>query len=127
MIELLNERIKKLREEENISQTELAKEIGIAKNTLCQYEKNRANPSLEIILQIADYFNVSVDYLLGRADDFGNIVVQSSATDSLSGEEREVVDTFRKIPDNIKGVALDTLHSFAQTEKRGKGISNKRT
>lgn len=126
MIELLNERIKKLREEENISQTELAKEIGIAKNTLCQYEKNKANPSLEIILQIADYFNVSVDYLLGRADDFGNIVVQSSATDSLTEEEREALDTFRAIPDNTKGVALTMLQALAPRRKE-KNASNKRT
>lgn len=60
--------IKQLREEKDISQKQLAKIINISPSTIGMYEQNRRVPSPEILKLIADYFNVSVDYLLGRDD-----------------------------------------------------------
>lgn len=62
----LGERLKKLRLQKGISQTELAKHFNIARSTLSQYESNIRTPSDEIKLKFAEYFNVSVDFLLGR-------------------------------------------------------------
>lgn len=64
----LGERLKALRIEKGISQTELAKYFNIAGSTLSQYESNQRTPSDEIKLKFAEYFNVSLDYLLGISD-----------------------------------------------------------
>lgn len=64
----LGERLKYLRLDKQISQTELAKQFNIARSTLSQYESNQRTPSDEIKLKIADYFNVSLDYLLGKTN-----------------------------------------------------------
>lgn len=64
------ERIAKLRTNRNLSQSEIAKRINVAKSTLAMYETNKREPSFEITQRIADFYNVTVDYLLtGRTDD----------------------------------------------------------
>lgn len=60
------ERLKKLRLERGVTQEELALSIGVTKSTICFYEKGLRTPNLENIIDLADYFEVSVDYLLGR-------------------------------------------------------------
>lgn len=59
-------RLKELREQRGISQTELANFLGVVRSTICQYEKGNRMPDSNILGKLADYFNVSVDYLLGR-------------------------------------------------------------
>lgn len=62
-------RIKQLREKKEVSQSELASNVGIARNTLSQYETGKRQPDYNTLLKFADYFGVSTDYLLGRTDD----------------------------------------------------------
>lgn len=61
--------IKELREAKNLTQRELAKILKVANSTLSQYESNIRIPSDDVKVQIADFFNVSIDYLLGRPFD----------------------------------------------------------
>ncbi len=58
--------LKKLRKERGISQKKLALDLEIAQSTVANYEKNNRFPKEDIILSLADYFKVSVDYLMGR-------------------------------------------------------------
>jgi len=60
----LGERIKQLRG--RLSQDELAKEVGLSKNTVYNYENGKRLPDADALIKLSDYFNVSVDYLLGR-------------------------------------------------------------
>jgi len=57
-----------LRKEKSISQTELAKQLGIHKNVLGRYERNEVKPTIEIARKIADILDVSLDYLTGKTD-----------------------------------------------------------
>lgn len=65
---LLGSRIARLREEKELSQLELAKMLNISNTTLSQYESGKRVPSDEIKKQMADFFDVSIDYLLGRTN-----------------------------------------------------------
>lgn len=65
---ILGKRIKKLRENKNLNQLEFSKILNISNTTLSQYEAGNRTPSDEIKEKVADYFNVSVDYLLGRTE-----------------------------------------------------------
>lgn len=62
-------RIKGLREERGINQTELCKILGIKQQTLSGYELSQREPDNDMLKKIADYFDVSTDYLLGRTND----------------------------------------------------------
>lgn len=65
---VLGKRIKKLREKKNLNQLEFSKILNISNTTLSQYEAGNRTPSDEIKEKVADYFGVSVDYLLGRTE-----------------------------------------------------------
>lgn len=58
--------LKNLREDNDLNQSVLASELGVAQNTYSQYENGIISISPEALVKLADYFDVSVDYLLGR-------------------------------------------------------------
>ena len=61
-------RLKKLRKERGISQLKLALDINTNQNTISRYETGEREPGITDLIKIADYFNVSLDYLLERTD-----------------------------------------------------------
>ncbi|WP_449240556.1 helix-turn-helix domain-containing protein [Desulfoscipio gibsoniae] len=63
-----SERIKLLREEKNLRQEDLGKILGVGKTTISQYENGVRKPDSDMLQKIANYFCVSVDYILGRTD-----------------------------------------------------------
>lgn len=66
---MLGERIKMLRQEvSGLTQSKLSLELGFGKSTIGMIESGKRNASQEAIEKIADYFNVSVDFLLGRTE-----------------------------------------------------------
>ena len=64
----LGKRIKSLREQKELSQLEFSKLLNISNSTLSQYEAGNRMPSDEIKKKIAQYFDVSLDYLMGVSD-----------------------------------------------------------
>lgn len=64
----LNENIKKLRVAKNLNQVEFAKLIGVTKQCVSNWENDNVIPSIEMLVKMADLFNVSTDYLLGRTE-----------------------------------------------------------
>lgn len=65
---MIGSRIKALRESRRMNQAELAKLLGVANTTISQYETEKRSVDDASKIKIAEYFNVSVDYLLGRWD-----------------------------------------------------------
>lgn len=66
---MLCDRIKELRQAKHISQVELANALDLSKQCISNWENNNILPSIEMLCRLADYFNVSTDYLLCREDD----------------------------------------------------------
>lgn len=58
------ERLKELREKNNLSQQQLAKEINISQSAIAKWELNKTQPTLTAIIKIANYFNCSTDDIL---------------------------------------------------------------
>lgn len=61
-------RLKQLRSEHKLTQDELGKKINVSKASISLYEKNQREPSKESLITLANFFNVSTDYLLGNSD-----------------------------------------------------------
>ena len=65
---IFSKRLKELRKNHMTTQEELAKYLGVGRPTIAGYETKGKQPSFEILDKIADFFNVSIDYLLGRSN-----------------------------------------------------------
>ena len=63
-----NERLRELRLKKNISLEKMAKDLGTTKATLSRYENGLRDPKTEVTKKFAEYFGVSVDYLIGNTD-----------------------------------------------------------
>lgn len=61
--------MKKLREEKGLMQQDVCNALDIEQSTLANYENNRRVPKTDILIEIANYYGVSLDYLVGRTDD----------------------------------------------------------
>ncbi len=62
---MLNERIKELRQSFGISQVALANDLGVSKQCVSNWENDNVQPSIEMLVKLAKYFNVTCDYMLG--------------------------------------------------------------
>lgn len=60
------ERIKELRQEKNLSQSVLAQKIGVSQKAIDYWERGINEPKATYIVRLADFFDISTDYLLGR-------------------------------------------------------------
>ena len=60
--------LKKLREEKGISQKQLADVVSVSQQSINKYENHNVQPDLQTLIRFADFFHVSVDYLIGYSD-----------------------------------------------------------
>ena len=89
------ERLKKLREEKNISQIRLSVEIGVAQESISAYERGKAIPTCENLVKIAKYLNTSTDYLLELTD--MKLPYNRISLDKLSEEELNILVKYRSL------------------------------
>ena len=65
---MLSEKIKELRKAKRVSQVEMASALGLTKQCVSNWENDNIQPSIEMLVKIADYFGVTTDYLLCRSE-----------------------------------------------------------
>ncbi len=74
---MLNEQLKRLRKERGVTQGALAGTLEVTQQAVAKWEAGRSTPEPGILLKLAEYFNVSVDYLFGRAGALGRVEAYS--------------------------------------------------
>jgi len=92
-----SDRFRQLRTENGLSQAEMAKQLGcVSKSSVNMYERGEREPSLETLEVIADYFNVDMDYLLGKTDNPNRYkdLLDSIREDRDSGREKAREEMF---------------------------------
>ena len=91
-------RLKKLRLEKGISQIKLAMDLHLAQNSISRYENGTHEADYKTLIAIADYFNVSVDYLLGR-----NVSEQSSlSVIDVTGLTADEISHIKLLVDDLR-------------------------
>ena len=104
-------RIKELREEKNISQLELAKKLNLTQQSISLYEKEEREPSIDVLKNIANFFNVSLDYLLGKSD-----------IRNYDEDEKEFRFAFHKETEGMTDEEIkDALRFYKEMKNRIKG------
>ena len=84
-------RLKQLREKHNLSQSQVAKRLGITRAAISSYENNISHPSVNVLAELALLYRVSTDYLLGL--DNRTAIVLEDLTPRQSAVIQEVMDT----------------------------------
>ena len=117
-------RIKELREEKHLRQIDVANAIGTSQTNIGRWENGINEPAPSFVTKLADFFEVSVDYLLGRTDDLGT-VIPSSAPSRLSLEEQKLLEGYRELPPNLKQTIQELIEFGSQSKsKKRKGAGS---
>lgn len=105
-------RAKELRESKGISMKEAARLLSMPYTTYVGYEKGQREPSSEVLIQIADFYETSIDYLVGRAD--AHTAIKRSAVVhaprfELDDDESGLLRKYRALDDAAKGRIRNAL------------------
>lgn len=107
--------LRKLRKEKNISMKKLGEDINVAESTISLYETGKREPDYETLKKIAEYFDVSIDYLLGRVD------VRKEATSAPADKEFVAFyEGYKDLDDADKEILKATLDAFVRAKKGDK-------
>lgn len=111
-------RIKNLRKERNLTQQTISDRIGIAVQAFSRYEREEREPDIATLKALADFFCVSIDYLVG-ADERR---YPNSPAAELSEDEKELLSIYKDLSDNGKNILLANARNTAQFDVKAATI-----
>ena len=118
-----NEILKQLRNRDNLSQAELAQKLGVAKSTIGMYESGKREPDFETLESIADFFNVDMNFLLGRDGSENDHYYLNEETRQIAQEAfenpelRTLFHVARDIPPERLKAHIEFMKSLKRQEK----------
>lgn len=122
-------RLKQVRIEHNVSQKELAHVLGIGASSLSQYETGKREPDFQTLSKMADYFGVSVDYLLGREErmplssgEKKTLASQNESEHKQADElETRFINAVQRLPLTQKVALLELVEAAGASPCNGRG------
>lgn len=106
----MKNRLRELRLERGLRQIDVAKQLGFSAQSLGYYENWVNKPDPETLIRLADFYEVSIDYLLCREDEYGTI--STGDTEKYTTDELQLIDTYRGLSSPMKELALKTLRAW---------------
>lgn len=115
---MFNKILKELRTEKGITQQELSKHISVSDRTIGYYESGDRFPDQDVLEEIANYFNVSIDYLLGKSSMREN----SKEIEELKNELPEGLSILRRatkeLDEESKQTMIALMKTFVDSQKK---------
>ena len=105
-------RLKELREERHLTQNDIAKEIKTSQTNIGRWEKELNEPAASFLIRLADFFQCSIDYLLGREDDLGNITIHTEKPAPLPQDEQELLNIYQALSPAHRSQILEYARYF---------------
>ena len=120
----MESRIKMLREKRGLIQELLAVEIGVTQQMLSKYEKDITIIKVDVLKRIAEYFNVTTDYLLGLSDMKRDLSGQIKMNETLD-EYYDLIEVYRRMDGYDREMVWSIMQTVGKTaEKRKRGVGN---
>lgn len=104
--------LKKLREDASISQKALADAIGVSQQSVNKYENHNIEPDIETLIRIADFFETSVDYLIGHTSVRRKI--EEVHIFELNDRESKVMEQYRSLTSKQKDCVDVVMDSYSE-------------
>jgi transcriptional regulator with XRE-family HTH domain len=125
----IGKKIKTLRLSKPLTQNELANILGVSKSTMSNYERNISTPDPDILLKLATYFDVTVDYLFNEKQDKSKDLIKEGSAyhsdKSLTRDEWNTLSYYRRLSDEqkdyIKGHMIQLYQKNTTSDKTEKG------
>ena len=99
-------RLRELREEKGLTQKELGLKVNASQNTVSQWENGKRNIEMDLLVQFANLFDCTIDYIIGTSD---QKQPQNSKENAISDIDRRIISGFSKLPNEIKIEILDFI------------------
>lgn len=106
---MLGKRLRYLREKRKLSQLELAKKLDMPNQNLSNYERGFRQPDYETLNKIADFFDVTADYLLGRSDDPQLTEKEEKEVDK---ETKELLNLLDNLPEEERKKYIEKFKAY---------------
>lgn len=107
------QRLKDLKEDANLKQKDVAKIIEVAENHYGKYERGEVDITLGRAIKLAEYYDVSLDYLAGRTNDKGGL-----HCNYLDQEEKELLSCWKQLSSKQKRSVMEILDNYIEKEPR---------
>ena len=95
-------RLKQLRAEKKVTQNDVANFLNVTRQGYANYETEKTSPSPAILIKLADYFECTVDYLIGRESELGSVIINADLKES----EEELLSIYRNQSEQKKQFLL---------------------
>lgn len=129
---MIGRQLKALRMNSKKSQTEVCTSLNIEQSTLANYENEKRIPKIDILIKIANYYNVSVDYLLGRTENQNasancclleteqrNHNLNKQIIESTCQKEEKLLIAFRQLDDDNQDIIIGEIKKILKEQKYG--------
>ncbi len=125
----IGKKIRTLRLQKNIPQNDLAQILGVSKSTMSNYERNYSTPDPELLVKIADYFNVSIDYLFDYELQISDLTRESSDynrknSSGLSKDEWNVLSYYSRLSDENKDLIKGQMIQLYLDQSKAQKVSS---
>lgn len=108
--------LKELRAERSLSQKDLAEKLNYTQSNISEWEKGTVEPKAAALIALSAFFDVSIEFLLGLEDDFGvRVDDKEKKPDTLSAEERRLLEGYREINAAGKKLVMQTVETLRGT------------
>lgn len=111
---MLGSVLKQLRKEKGILQSVLAKDINVTQATISSWEIERTAPNIAQLNLLANYFNVTVDYLIGRTDECNAYIYD------LADNEKSFLKVYNKLSANEQKAFRAMIDTYVSTKEKEK-------
>lgn len=107
--------LKELRQKKGVYQKDVAKYLGVDRTTYVKYERGNSEPSNDILIKLADYFNISVDCLLGRNIKFTSNKINDF---NLNAVEKQIILDYRDLSEQGQYYIRETMEMAKDRYKK---------
>lgn len=108
----MKDQLQELRKEKKFTQEEAADKFGVKLSTYQKYERDAISPPYDILIKIADFYNVSTDYLLGRTDIKAMAGTTPAEQLDVTAAEQEIIRRYTEFPEEVRLLLLDTIRKL---------------
>lgn len=122
-VEVMESRIKKLREKRGLIQAILAAELGITQQMLSKYERDTSTIKVDVLKELAKYFNVTTDYLLGLSDVKRDLTGQIKMNETID-EYYDLIEVYKKLDEYDQELVWTMMEAIKKTMRRGREKKN---